>query len=59
MYPECAGDFNFGPATTLVAFVQRFTHHFTANVCAPGYEEELRAAVSIIETACDEFQPPP
>ena len=44
-------------APTLRTFSESFTFGQTGSVCAPDYAPFFAAAVSEIDTACDEFEP--
>lgn len=45
-------------ATRIIEFTEMFTYGFIGQVCAPSYEPFFQEAVSIIESACDDFVPP-
>ncbi len=41
----------------LTALANTFTNAFEADVCAPGYVDVFAAAIGVIETACEDFEP--
>ena len=45
-------------APRIVQFTQMFTHWFIGDVCAAGYDEIFMRAISVIEDACNDFDPP-
>jgi hypothetical protein len=45
------------PAPRLRAFTEAFEHGVVGSVCAPDYTEFFLAAVSVIDTTCEEFVP--
>ncbi len=45
-------------ATRIIEFTEMFTYGFVGQVCAPTYEPFFQEAISIIESACDDFVPP-
>ena len=46
------------PAPRLQSFVQMFSNGVVGSVCAPDYTPFFLEAVSVIDLACDEFEPP-
>ncbi|MCA9707982.1 MAG: hypothetical protein KDK70_19170 [Myxococcales bacterium] len=46
------------PAPRLRAFTESFEHGSVGPVCAPDYAPFFEAAVSVIDSACSEFEPP-
>ncbi len=46
------------PAPRLRAFTESFDHGSVGPVCAPDYAPFFEAAVSVIDSACSEFEPP-
>jgi hypothetical protein len=44
-------------ATRIVEFTQMFSHGIIGRVCEPTYAEFFSQAISVIETACDNYQP--
>ncbi len=56
---KCAGGIQGAEqATRIIEFTEMFTYGFVGQVCAPTYEPFFEEAVSIIESACDDFVPP-
>jgi hypothetical protein len=47
------------PAPRLRRFAELFTYGQWCSVCAPDYTPCFEDAVSVIDMACDEFEPPP
>lgn len=45
-------------APRLQSFVQMFSNGVVGSVCAPDYTPFFHEAVSVIDLACDEFEPP-
>lgn len=45
-------------AVRIREFASMFTNNVIADVCAPDYGAEFMQAISIIETACNDFEPP-
>ena len=54
--PMCSADAE-DPAR-LREFVDAFPNSYRGSVCAPNYADVLAEAVSIIDTACDDYVPP-
>jgi hypothetical protein len=50
-------DLDAMPSPRLRQFVSFFTNGVTGSVCAPDYAPFFLDAVSVIDTACDEFTP--
>jgi hypothetical protein len=46
------------PSPRLRTFAESFTYGMWASVCAPDYNVFFQEAVSVIDTACDGFDPP-
>lgn len=46
------------PSPRLIEFVEMFTRGSWGSVCSPDYDAFFQAAVSSIDTACDDFVPP-
>jgi hypothetical protein len=42
----------------VIAFTNWFTNRSLGDICAPSYSQFLSDAISVIDTACDEFTPP-
>jgi hypothetical protein len=45
-------------ALRTVEFTKMFTHWFIGDVCANNYDEIFMRAISVIEDACNDFDPP-
>ncbi|MCA9691715.1 MAG: hypothetical protein R3A51_17015 [Nannocystaceae bacterium] len=54
--PVCS--LEHAPAPKLRYFTEKFTYGTTASVCEPDYSPFFQEAVSVIDTACCEFEPP-
>lgn len=55
--PICNGGAEVSPR--LRQFVDSWAGHgFFGSICAPDYDDFFQAAVDIIDTTCDEFEPP-
>lgn len=54
----CRGFVGLGGAPILQSFVTSLEQGSLASVCAPDYSPFFARAVSVIDTACDEFVPP-
>jgi hypothetical protein len=39
-------------------FIEMFPHHIRGSVCEPNYNAFFEEAVALIDTTCDEFEPP-
>jgi hypothetical protein len=44
--------------TRILEFTRMFTYYSVCPVCAPDYSECFTEAISVIESACDEYTPP-
>ena len=42
----------------IAAFTQMFTHGSIGNLCVDSYQEFFSDAISVIDSACDDFTPP-
>jgi hypothetical protein len=47
------------PSPILQEFAESFTYGMWGSVCEPDYKPFFLEAISVIDTACDEFTPPP
>ncbi len=45
-------------ATRIIQFTNMFTYGFVGDVCADNYGPFFDEAISVIDTACDNFEPP-
>jgi hypothetical protein len=52
--PPCEAD----PSQRLFDFATSFTYGTSGSICAADYTPFFHDAVSVIDTACDEFEPP-
>lgn len=56
---KCAGGIQGAEvATRILEFTNMFTFGFVGQVCAPSYDTFFQDAVSVIQSACDDFVPP-
>lgn len=46
-------------AHRLVEFTSMFTHGFVGRVCEASYDEFFNTAIDAVDTACNDFTPPP
>jgi hypothetical protein len=51
---SCGADYS----QRVIAFLNWFTNRSLGDICAPSYEQFFTDAISVIDTACDEFTPP-
>jgi hypothetical protein len=47
------------PGVILRGFAESFTYGQWCSICSPDYMPCFLDAVSVIDIACDEFEPPP
>jgi hypothetical protein len=56
---KCAGGTSGAePAPRIVDFTERFSRGLVGPVCAPNYDPFFSEAIGLIDTACQEFDPP-
>jgi hypothetical protein len=54
---QCIGS-PLRPSNKLIEFANLFTHDHVGDVCASNYDNYFRAAVDVVDIACDDFEPP-
>jgi hypothetical protein len=53
----CAEDDDADPAPRLRSLIQSFPHGSVGDICSPEYAPFFAQTVSVIDTACTEFDP--
>jgi hypothetical protein len=56
--PGCSAPYSETNGTQIVQFAQMFPNNSVGNICDASYDGFFSATLPLIESACDEFEPP-